>query len=147
MADLEDDQMRGGVANGPADPELLACRRRLGRDPSAMTDDGDKRSMDQRLAGLTAAQRDLLVQRLMERRMDAARQNAISARQDDGPAPLSYAQELLWLLSQVFDDGIAYNAPGSFQLKGSLDMELLERALTALVERHSILRTTYLLID
>jgi amino acid adenylation domain-containing protein len=111
-----------------------------------MSENGDKRSMEERLAGLTAAQRGLLVQRLMERRMDAASRNAISPREGDGPAPLSYAQELLWLLSQVFDDGIAYNAPGSFQLKGSLDLELLERALEALAERHSILRTTYRLI-
>jgi amino acid adenylation domain-containing protein len=111
-----------------------------------MTDNGDKRSMEQRLAGLTPAQNELLVQRLMERRMDAARRNAISPREGDGPAPLSFAQELLWLLSQVFDDGIAYNAPGSFQLEGQLDLELLKRALEGLVERHSILRTTYRLI-
>jgi amino acid adenylation domain-containing protein len=111
-----------------------------------MTDNGGKRSLDQRLAGLTEAQRGLLVQRLMERRMDEARRNAISPREGDGPAPLSYAQELLWLLSQVFDDGIAYNAPGSFQLEGPLDLELLRRALEALTDRHSILRTTYRLI-
>jgi amino acid adenylation domain-containing protein len=112
-----------------------------------MMDKDAKRSMDQRLAGLTPAQRSLLVQRLMERRIDAAHRNAIPPREGDGPAPLSFAQELLWLLSQVFDDGIAYNAPGSFQLKGSLDLQLLQRALEALVERHSILRTTYRLID
>src|SRR2546423_2305205 len=109
-----------------------------------MTDKDAKRSMDQRLAGLTPAQRSLLVQRLMERRIDAAHRNAIPPREGDGPAPLSFAQELLWLLSQVFDDGIAYNAPGSFQLKGSLDLQLLQRALEALLERHAILRTTYL---
>src|SRR5438477_8069799 len=112
-----------------------------------MTDTGDKRTTEERLAGLTPAQRRLLVQRLMDRRMAAARQNTIPPREGDGPAPLSFAQELLWLLSQVFDDGIAYNAPGSFQLKGSLDLQLLQRALEALVERHSILRTTYRLID
>jgi amino acid adenylation domain-containing protein len=112
-----------------------------------MTDGGAKRSMEERLAGLSQAQRDMLVERLMERRMSAARRNAISPREDDGPAVLSYAQESLWLLSQVFDDGIAYNAPGSFQLKGPLDLQLLEQALEALIERHSILRTTYRLID
>src|SRR5438067_10416659 len=111
-----------------------------------MTDKDAKRSMDQRLAGLSPTQRSLLVRRLMERRIDAANRNAIPPREGDGPAPLSYAQELLWLLSQVFDDGIAYNAPGSFQLSGSLDLELLERALEALVERHAILRTTYRVI-
>src|SRR4051794_18685583 len=99
--------------------------------------------IEARLAGLSPSQRALLEQRLLERRMDAARRKAIPPREGDGPAPLSYAQELLWLLSQVFDDGIAYNSPGAYHLTGPLDLELLRRALEGLVERHSILRTTY----
>jgi amino acid adenylation domain-containing protein len=82
----------------------------------------------------------------MESRKNVARRNIIAPREGDGPAPLSYAQELLWLLSQVFDDGIAYNAPGAFQLQGPLDLGLLRRALEGLEERHSILRTTYRLV-
>ena len=83
--------------------------------------------------------------------MNAARRrperNPVGRREILSPAPLSYAQELLWLLSQVFDDGVAYNAPGAFQLEGPLDLDLLRRALEALVERHEILRTTYSVID
>ena len=103
--------------------------------------------MDKRLQTLTPAQRKLFEQRLMERRSAAGRRNMITQREDDGPTELSYAQELLYLLSQVFDDGIAYNAPGAFQIKGPLDLEVLARALEALTERHSILRTTYSAID
>ncbi|HEX3693490.1 MAG TPA: amino acid adenylation domain-containing protein [Solirubrobacteraceae bacterium] len=99
------------------------------------------------LGDLTPAQRALLEQRLMARRTAAARESRIVPRQGDGAAPLSYAQELLWLLSQVFDDGIAYNAPGAFQLQGPLDLEVLARAFAALTERHEILRTTYQVID
>jgi amino acid adenylation domain-containing protein len=112
-----------------------------------MTMEGHGASVDQRLAKLSPSQRALLERRLMERRMEVARSRTISPREDDGPAPLSHAQELLWLLSQVFDDGIAYNAPGTFQVKGPLDAELLSRALAGLVERHSVLRTTYHVID
>jgi amino acid adenylation domain-containing protein len=109
-----------------------------------MSADSDARSLEQRLAGLTLEQRRLLEQRLLERRMKVARESAIPRRDDDkGPAPLSHAQELLWLLSQVFDDGIAYNAPGAFKLEGPLDVEVLTRAFEALAQRHSILRTTY----
>jgi len=96
---------------------------------------------------LTTAQRAILERSLIERRTSVARQTAIPRREGNGPAPLSYAQELLWLLSQVFDDGIAYNAPGAFQLEGHLDLGLLRRSLEALVERHSILRTTYSVLD
>jgi amino acid adenylation domain-containing protein len=104
-------------------------------------------SVDERLATLTPAQRKLFEQRLIQRRVAAAQRDMIARRQGDGPADLSYAQELLWLLSQVFDDGIAYNAPGAFQLEGPLDLDLLARAMTALTERHDILRTTYDVID
>lgn len=107
----------------------------------------ERDSMQRRLERLSPGQRALLEQRLMEQRMQVARSSAISPRADRGPAPLSYAQELLWLLSQVFDDGIAYNAPASFQVTGPLDVELLARALEGLVERHSALRTTYHVID
>jgi amino acid adenylation domain-containing protein len=108
---------------------------------------GGQDNLARRLESLSPAQRALLEQRLMERRTSVARQNVIARRGFDGPAPLSYAQELLWLLSQVFDDGIAYNAPGAFQLEGPLDLDLLARSFEALVERHEILRTTYSVID
>jgi amino acid adenylation domain-containing protein len=100
-----------------------------------------------RLELLTPAQRKLLEQRLMERRVAVAARNVIPPREQNGPAELSYAQELLYLLTQVFDDGIAYNAPGAFHLAGPLDLGVLARALEALTERHAILRTKYSAID
>ncbi len=112
-----------------------------------MGQDGNERRIEQRLAGLSASQRALLEQRLLERRTAAGQRQRITRRAEDGPAPLSYAQELLWLLSQVFDDGIAYNAPGAFQLEGTLDLDVLTRAFEGLVDRHAILRTTYFEID
>ncbi|HZU40903.1 MAG TPA: condensation domain-containing protein, partial [Solirubrobacteraceae bacterium] len=99
--------------------------------------------LGRRLDSLTPAQRALLEQRLLKRRTDAARRNAIAPRTGEGPWPLSYSQELLWLLSQVFDDGVAYNAPSSFHLQGPLDLGLLARAFDELVARHEILRTVY----
>src|SRR3984957_6808822 len=99
-----------------------------------------------RLQSLSPAQSELLVRRLMERRMAPARSRTISPREGDGPAPLSYAQELLWLASQVFEDGIAYSAPGSFQLADPRALHVPARALEGLAERRSILRTTYRLI-
>jgi amino acid adenylation domain-containing protein len=112
-----------------------------------MSSDQDRSALNRRLENLSPAQRAVLEQRLMARRTATAKRNMISRREIDTPAPLSYAQELLWLLSQVFDDGIAYNAPGAFQLEGKLDLELLSRAFGALVQRHEILRTTYSVID
>src|SRR4051794_5011814 len=83
----------------------------------------------------------------MERRTAEARERPLSRREGSGPVPLSHAQELLWLLSQVFDDSVAYNAPGAFRLEGPLDVAVLEAALTELVRHHEILRTVYTVID
>src|SRR3954452_22560112 len=107
----------------------------------------DPTDVERRLQKLSPAQRALLEQRLLARRTSVAKDSMISRRDVVSPVPLSYAQELLWLLSQVFDDGIAYNAPGAFQLEGELDLDLLQRALAALVGRHEVLRTTYTVID
>ncbi len=92
-----------------------------------MSGEGSKDSVEDRLAKLSPAQRALLEQRLLARSTAAARDGRIAPREGDGPAPLSHAQELLWLLSQVFDDGIAYNAPGAFQLEGPLDLDVCWR--------------------
>lgn len=108
---------------------------------------GKDPAVARRLESLSPAQRALLEQRLMQRRTDVARRNMITRRAVDSPAVLSNSQELLWLLSQVFDDGIAYNAPGAFHLQGPLDLGLLQRCFDALIQRHEILRTTYTVID
>ena len=100
-----------------------------------------------RLQNLTPAQRALLERRLLEKQMTDARRNAVTRRDVFSPVPLSYSQELLWLLSQFADRGVAYNAPAAFRLGGPIDAEVLERALQALAERHEILRTSYDLID
>lgn len=103
--------------------------------------------LSDRLAALGPAQRALLERRLMERRVAAAGQRQLTRREGTGPAPLSHAQELLWLLSQVFDDGVAYNAPGAYRLEGPLDIDVLHRALNELARRHEILRTSYAVVD
>ncbi|HMI62248.1 MAG TPA: condensation domain-containing protein, partial [Puia sp.] len=57
--------------------------------------------------------------------------------------PLSSSQRRLWLLSQVEASNIAYNVPGVFRFEGELDVEALEKAFVALIERHEILRTAF----
>jgi amino acid adenylation domain-containing protein len=58
-----------------------------------------------------------------------------------GTAPLSSGQQRLWLLHQMFDDHRLYNVPAALRLCGPLDRSKLERALSAIVQRHEALRT------
>ncbi|EYF03728.1 non-ribosomal peptide synthetase [Chondromyces apiculatus] len=65
-----------------------------------------------------------------------------------GPeAPASFAQERLWFLERLQPGTPIYNEPLALRLRGALDLPALTRALTALLERHDVLRTTYAIRD
>ncbi len=57
--------------------------------------------------------------------------------------PMSYAQQRLWFLDQLQGKSTEYNIPETLRLQGELDYEALQRALTAIVERHEVLRTRF----
>lgn len=59
------------------------------------------------------------------------------------PLPLSHGQEQLWFLEQLQDLGSAYHVPLVLRLAGALDVPALEKSLTALLERHQILRARF----
>jgi len=55
--------------------------------------------------------------------------------------PLSYNQERLWFLQQLYPDDPGYNVPMAVRFRGPLDPLALIRAFDFLVVRHEILRT------
>ena len=112
-----------------------------------MSSPQDSSAISARLARLNDAQRSLLERRLLEQRAAVAAASQIPRRDIVSPLPLSYSQELLWLLSQLESGGVAYNAPAAFQLHGPIDTAALQQALDGLVARHEILRTRYDLVD
>ncbi len=57
--------------------------------------------------------------------------------------PLSWAQEGLWFLNQLEGASATYNMPGAIQLSGNLDINALQQALSAIVRRHEVLRTSF----
>ncbi|BAV99524.1 non-ribosomal peptide synthetase [Lysobacter enzymogenes] len=57
--------------------------------------------------------------------------------------PLSHTQRRLHFLTQLEDGSSHYNLRVGLALDGALDHDALMAALNALVERHAILRTTY----
>jgi len=61
----------------------------------------------------------------------------------DIPLPLSYAQERLWFLDQLEPDNAVYNIPAGIQVIGAFQADLFYQALTAVVQRHEALRTTF----
>lgn len=57
--------------------------------------------------------------------------------------PLSGQQEQIWVLTQLTPDALAYNTQFSLRMHGPVDIVALQRALSHLVTRHEILRTTF----
>ncbi|MEU8814704.1 amino acid adenylation domain-containing protein [Actinoplanes sp. NPDC048796] len=59
------------------------------------------------------------------------------------PAPLTVAQERLWMAHLLGSSLVEYNVPVAWRLRGSLRPDALQRAVREVVRRHDILRTTY----
>ncbi|AUX21618.1 hypothetical protein SOCEGT47_021040 [Sorangium cellulosum] len=64
-----------------------------------------------------------------------------------GDAPLSFAQQRLWFLDQLEPENATYNVPAALRLRGPLDVPALARAITWVVRRHEVLRTTFQAVD
>ncbi|WP_329102155.1 amino acid adenylation domain-containing protein [Micromonospora sp. NBC_01699] len=61
--------------------------------------------------------------------------------------PASSTQRRLWMLDQLNPDSAAYNIAWSVRLTGELRVDALELALSWLVDRHEVLRTTFTSVD
>jgi amino acid adenylation domain-containing protein/non-ribosomal peptide synthase protein (TIGR01720 family) len=67
----------------------------------------------------------------------------ISGGDDEGDAPLSFAQQRLWFLQRLAPENSSYNLASATRLQGALDQAALQGALDQLARRHGALRTTY----
>ncbi|MEU1107023.1 amino acid adenylation domain-containing protein [Streptomyces tibetensis] len=84
---------------------------------------------------------------VLERRLRGAGQgigrSAIGRADRTQLLPLSEGQQRLWFLHRLDQESTEYAVPFALRLTGPLDVAALQRALTGLVRRHEILRTTY----
>ncbi|WP_238319423.1 condensation domain-containing protein, partial [Xanthomonas maliensis] len=64
------------------------------------------------------------------------------------PLPLSFAQQRLWFVEQLYPRAArAYLITGGVDLFGALDLHALQRALDRIIARHEALRTCFVAND
>ncbi|MCP3065857.1 amino acid adenylation domain-containing protein, partial [Myxococcus sp. K38C18041901] len=106
--------------------------------------------------GVTLPLRDLFeapTVELLAKRLGALSQGASEGEAKLAPVsrtgviPLSFAQQRLWFLDQLQPGTASYNLPAALRLKGSLDVAALRQSLRALVQRHEVLRTHFVVRD
>ncbi|MEO1430397.1 MAG: amino acid adenylation domain-containing protein [Cyanobacteria bacterium J06633_8] len=57
--------------------------------------------------------------------------------------PLSWSQERLWFLNELEGSSSTYNIPGAISINGNLDIAALSQAVSEIVRRHEVLRTSF----
>jgi amino acid adenylation domain-containing protein len=62
---------------------------------------------------------------------------------DAADAPLSTAQERMWLFDRLEPGSPVFNLPSALRLRGALDVPALEASLREIVRRHESLRTVF----
>src|SRR5260221_2797511 len=89
-------------------------------------------------AGLSAGARALLEQRA---KVFPQSHSRISKSDGGGSAPLSFGQEFIWLATQLDKNTSAFNRCSALRVVGRLNDDALQRALSAIVARHEVLRS------
>lgn len=100
---------------------------------------------NQKLAATVDEKQERIRKYLQARSAQKSADTAAIAHNERGPAPLSFAQEQIWLHGQFAKD--LYNESVTVYRKGPLDLPTLQRALAEIIRRHEAWRTTFKAID
>ncbi|MBV1850505.1 non-ribosomal peptide synthetase [Catellatospora tritici] len=99
-------------------------------------------SLAQRLAQLSPQQRAQLSSRLRDNPVRPRPEPIPVLDRSSGRLPMSSAQRRLYFLQKLQPDSAAYNNVEAVRLRGRLDLGALQAAVTAVLARHEVLRTT-----
>lgn len=83
---------------------------------------------------------------LLARRLSGRASDQVGPERAVRP-PLSPVQRRLWIVHQVSQGTLAYNVSAVHRLRGELDVDALRAAVTAVIDRHEVLRTHFAVDD
>ena len=132
----------------------LEFLKELQRKSISVSVDGDELEVSAPKGALTSMLREQIAQRKPEIVAMVTRFGEPSQGREPIPAlargtgersefAMSFTQQRLWLLHQLFPDSPFYNLPMTWRLHGRLDVDALQASLNGLVARHEVLRTSF----
>ena len=97
---------------------------------------------------LTDARRKELLETYLRTRLETVEQAPqITPRAREAVAPLTFAQQQLWLHAQLAPNTALYNEPLTVRHRGPLQVRALERAFSEIIRRHEAWRTIFPLVQ
>ncbi|MBW4507955.1 MAG: amino acid adenylation domain-containing protein [Scytonematopsis contorta HA4267-MV1] len=109
-----------------------------------------KNSLNQQITNLSPEKRALLELKLQNKKnknTNTPQYEEIPKISNRDSVPLSFSQERLWFLEQLETDNPFYNIPGTFLLKGNLNLKVLQQSLSEIIRRHEVLRTSFQIVN
>lgn len=96
-----------------------------------------------------SAPKHILLEKYLNRQATRKRdaRPTITVRPAGVPVPLSFAQQQVWLHSQMAGSTPIYNDAITIYRRGVLDFKVLERCMVEILRRHEVWRTTFDTID
>lgn len=73
--------------------------------------------------------------------------DTIAKRQFSKNIPLSFSQERLWFIDQLYHGSSFYNIPIAFHIEGQLNITGLQQSLNEILKRHEVWRTSFKLVN
>ena len=145
-------ELAARLAADEAEPGRTERTARLARVVRTM-EDAEVRAALERTAGEArgrtgaARRQELLTALLRAEGVGGDAGEGIAPRGEEGPAPLSFAQERMFLIDLLEQGAPAYTISAGLRLHGPLDVAALRRAFSGVVRRHEALRTTFRMVD
>lgn len=99
------------------------------------------------IANLSPQKRELLLQRLRQKRDNVSPQKIKPQPRHSSTFPLSFAQARLWFLEQLEPGNPFYNQSAAVHLLGRLNLAALEQSFNEILRRHEVLRTTFTVVE
>ena len=101
----------------------------------------------ERIAKLSPDRQELLSRLLKRGQIDLSHAVIMPRVRESNHAPMSFAQQRLWLFLQLDPDNVSYNVPEALLLEGPLHVPALVQCLSEIVRRHEALRTTFQIVS